>query len=582
MKLITYLQRRHAWINLSTASLIALLQRTPAARMAANVEEFVAVSPVGSLLKAAAAAAAALGAVDTMAGATTLASSITPNPSGSLPSLNATVGVTIQPVAFTITNALNVGSWTITGNIPPGMKIVAQENSAIFVTSAGNLDATSQGAMDPWTGMTTPGNATTTPVLEGDPTTAGTYTFDLQGFAFGGEQGGGGKAGFTGTGVSAMFPYTVIVSTANTVSAPVFTTQPISVSVTGGTVALDAVASNSPTYQWWLNGTTMVPNATDPVLLLANASASVGTYTCVATNSAGTVTSNQATVSTTSTTNVGRLTNISCRAQAGTGGSVIIAGFIVGGAGTSGNQSVLVRVSGPALSAFGLTGVIPDPELTLTNVGVTPNVLVTTNTGWGGNAAIQSAASLVGAFTWNASSADSAVVEALPGGNYTAEISGASNDTGIALVEVYDATPTGTYTLATPRLTNLSARVGVGTGGSVVFCGFVIGGSTAKTLLIRATGPTLTNFGLTGVLPDPQLTLTNVAVTPNKVVTANTVWQGISEIKTEANTVGAFGWSLASNDSAILITLPPGNYTAGVQGANGDTGIALIEVYEVE
>jgi len=170
----------------------------------------------------------------------------------------------------------------------------------------------------------------------------------------------------------------------------------------------------------------------------------------------------------------------------------------------------------------------------------------------------------------------------LPGGNYTAEILGASNDTGVALVEVYDATPTGTYTLATPRLTNLSARVGVGTGGSVVFCGFVIGGSTAKTLLIRATGPTLTNFGLTGVLPDPQLTLTNVAVTPNKVVTANTVWQGISEIKTEANTVGAFGSSLASNDSAILITLPPGNYTAGVQGANGDTGIALIEVYEVE
>jgi hypothetical protein len=586
MKLIAYLQRRYAWINLSGVSLIALLQRSPAARVAADVEEFVMVSPIGTLLKAAAAGVAALGAVDSMAGATTLASSITPNPTGTLPTLDATVNVAITPVAFTITNTINVGSWTITGNIPPGMKIVAQENTAISLTSAGNLDATTAGSTDPWSGMTTGANATTTPILEGTPTTAGTYTFDLQGFALGGEKGGSGQAGFTGTGISATFPYTVVVSSANMVTAPSFTTQPVSVSVTGGTVALNAVATSAATYQWWLNGTTMVAGATDPVLLLMDAAASAGSYTCVAANSAGSTTSSAAVVSITSTTNPGRLTNISCRAQVGTGGNVMIAGFVVGGGGTSGSQSVLVRGTGPTLGVapFNIPGVLGDPELTLTNVSVSPSSVVTTNTGWGGNAAIKTAAASVGAFSWSSTSVDSAVFESLPAANYTAEIAGSSGDTGVALVEVYDATPAGTYTVTMPRLTNLSARVQVGTGANVVFAGFVVGGSSAKTVLIRASGPTLgvAPFNLSGTLPDPQLTLTNVGVTPNAVLTTNTVWSGSAEIKAVASSVGAFSWGLASHDSAILVTLPPGNYTAGVQGASSDTGIALIEVYEVD
>jgi len=148
-------------------------------------------------------------------------------------------------------------------------------------------------------------------------------------------------------------------------------------------------------------------------------------------------------------------------------------------------------------------------------------------------------------------------------------------------VEVYDATPAGTYTPASARLTNLSARVGVGTGANVVFAGFVIGGSTARTVLIRATGPTLATFGLTGVLPDPKLTLTNVGVTPNVVLATNTGWQGDPLIGAAAGSVGAFSWGDTSADSALLVTLPPGNYTAGVAGASGDSGVALVEVYEV-
>ena len=72
-----------------------------------------------------------------------------------------------------------------------------------------------------------------------------------------------------------------------------------------------------------------------------------------------------------------------------------------------------------------------------------------------------------------------------------------------------------------------------------------------------------------------------VGVTPNVVLATNTVWGGDPEVAAIASQVGAFGWSSSSLDSALLVTLPPGNYTAGVAGAGGDTGLSLVEVYEV-
>jgi arabinogalactan endo-1,4-beta-galactosidase len=371
--------------------------------------------------------------------------------------------------------------------------------------------------------------------------------------------------------------------------APSFVNQPASQTIAaGGTVVFTApvAASSAATYQWEFNGSA-IAGATGPTLVISGATpAQAGSYTCVATNSMGTATSAPASLAVADASDASRLANLSCRALVGTGGNVIITGFVIGGSGTAGTEPVLVRGSGPALglAPFSLPGVLADPELTLTNVGATPNTVVATNTGWGGSPAISGAAAALGAFSWGASAtADSAALETLPAGNYTAEIAGASKDTGVALVEVYDATPAGTTTLASPRLINLSARVQVGTGANVVFAGFVIAGSSAKTVLVRCSGPALSlaPFNLPGTLPDPQLTLTNVTASPGTVVTANTGWGGDPQINLVANSVGAFPWSLSGNDSAILITLPPGNYTAGVQGASGDTGVALIEIYEV-
>jgi hypothetical protein len=581
MKLAAYLQRRSGWINVSTAALVALLQRTPVLRIAVAADEFVAASPIGSLIKSAAVVVASLGAIDSMAGATVLATTITPNPSGNLPNFNATVGSPITTVGFTITNSMNIASWKVTGQIPPGLVLKTLEAGGQVLTGPGVLDATTQGTPgDPWTPGTT-GNDTTTPLLEGTPTTAGTYTFNLQGFADPGEMGGSGGT-FVGTGISAIFPFTVVVAS-NVVasSAPVFSTQPISVTVSGGTVALNAAASNSPTYQWMWNGATPVSGATSSTLLINDASSAAGSYTCVATNAAGSVTSSPAVVAVGATSNPGHLSNLSARAQVGTGGNIIFGGFEIGPFGGGGQLPVLVRASGPALAQFSVPGTLPDPQLQLFSAA---DAVLATNNGWAGDAGISAAASSVGAFPWTSTSShDSALVETLATGGYTAQVAGQSGDTGDALVEIYDASPSGSFTTGGTRLTNLSARVDVGTGANILEAGFVIAGNTALTVLIRASGPAISvaPFNVGGTLSDPQLTLQNPA--NGSVYAENISWGGSSEISSTAASVGAFAWSVpGSHDSALVITLPPGNYTAAAAGTNNDTGVAIVEVYEVQ
>jgi probable HAF family extracellular repeat protein len=334
------------------------------------------------------------------------------------------------------------------------------------------------------------------------------------------------------------------------------------------------------TYQWFVNGA-VIPGATDAILVISGAtSANNGTYTCVAIDSSGALVSTPAILNVVSSTNPGRLINLSSRVNVGTGANQLIAGYVVGGQGTAGNEALLIRASGPSLTPFGVTGVLSDPSLQLHG----PSGVIASNSGWGGSTQVASTAALVGAFPWtSASSKDSALVESLPGGAYTAEITGSTGDTGVALAEIYDATPESTYTVATPRLVNLSARAQVGTGGNVLIAGFVIGGTTSKTVLIRASGPALSAFGVSGALPDPLLQLyqSNSGGTSTLLGT-DAGWNGDAQIASTAASVGAFSWGgTGTPDSALLLTLPPGAYTAEISGASGDTGVALIEIYEV-
>jgi hypothetical protein len=395
---------------------------------------------------------------------------------------------------------------------------------------------------------------------------------------------GGSGATFVGTGISAVFPFTVVVAAASVATAaPVFTIQPISVSVAGGTVALNAVASNTPTYQWMRNGSTPVAGATDSTLLLSDAAAAAGSYTCVATNAGGTATSNAATVSVAPTAVPGHLVNLSARAEVGTGGNLIFGGFAIGPLGTSGSLPILIRASGPAIAVapFNVPGTLPDPQLQLFN---SANAVLETNDGWMADPTISATAAAVGAFSWGTTAShDAALDVSEPTGTYTAQIAGESADTGDALLEIYDASPSGSFTSGGTRLTNLSARVNVGTGANVLFAGFVIGGDSALTVLIRASGPAIAAapFDVPGTLPDPQLTLQNPST--GAVYAFNSSWGGDAEISSTAAAVGAFAWDVpTSHDSALLITLPPGSYTAAAAGTSGDTGVAIVEVYEVQ
>jgi hypothetical protein len=165
----------------------------------------------------------------------------------------------------------------------------------------------------------------------------------------------------------------------------------------------------------------------------------------------------------------------------------------------------------------------------------------------------------------------------LNGGAYTVQVAGVGGTTGIAVAEIYDATSADTFHAATPRLVNVSARTEVGTGGDILIMGFNVGGSTPKTLLIRAIGPTLGAFNVNGFLIDPKLDL----FLGSSVVQSNDNWGGGTDIAAAAANVGAFTLNAASRDAVLLVTLPPGTYTAQMSGVGNTTGVGLVEIYDV-
>jgi hypothetical protein len=127
-------------------------------------------------------------------------------------------------------------------------------------------------------------------------------------------------------------------------------------------------------------------------------------------------------------------------------------------------------------------------------------------------------------------------------------------------------------------LRNLSTRGQVGTGTNLLIAGFVVAGNSPKQVLIRAIGPTLSSFGIAGALVDTQLEL----FSGNTRVASNDNWGGDVAIGNASGVAGAFPLAPFAFDSVLLLTLAPGSYTAQVSGVAGRTGIALIELYDVD
>lgn len=345
---------------------------------------------------------------------------------------------------------------------------------------------------------------------------------------------------------------------------PRIVTPPASRTVTPGDTVVFSVAATgaSLTYQWSFAGAP-IAGATGSTLTLSRVTAAqAGSYTVTLNNSPAL--SATATLAVAASANPGRLVNLAIRSTAGASAQTLILGATIGGA-TSGTQSLLLRAIGPSLTVFGVTGVIADPLLTVYR----DTTVLATNDNWSGNAAVVATAAQVGAFALSdTASRDAALVQSgLAPGSYSLQVTPASGTGGIALAEVYDASSTG------PRLVNLSARTQVGTGANLLIAGFAIGGETSKTVLIRAIGPGLAPFGVTGTLADPKLEL----YSGSTLLAVNDNWDASTADTFSA--IGAFNLPAASRDAALLVTLAPGSYTAQVSGIANTTGVALVEVY---
>ena len=242
---------------------------------------------------------------------------------------------------------------------------------------------------------------------------------------------------------------------------------------------------------------------------------------------------------------------------------VLIGGFIVSG---DVPKRVLIRGLGPSLASFGLTDLLEDPTLQLFGEGGQ----IAFNDDWRDLQESEIAATTIPP----EDDREPAIIATLSPAAYTAIINGKNGVTGVGLLEVYDLNPG-----ATSRLANISTRGSVQTQDNVMIGGFILGGSNLQParVVVRAIGPSLTDAGVPNALPDPTLQLVN---NDGQIVGFNDNWQDDSTQAAELQSL-----SLAPGvvqEAAIVVTLPPGPYTAIVAGQAGGTGVGLVEVYDVQ
>jgi plastocyanin len=272
------------------------------------------------------------------------------------------------------------------------------------------------------------------------------------------------------------------------------------------------------------------------------------------------------------------LANISTRSFVQTADNVMIGGFIVQGAQP---KRVIIRAIGPELTQFGVPNALNNPTLELHDgagalIAFNDNWQTTVITGIITHDQVQD---IMNSGRTPGDARESAIVADLPAGNYTAIVRGLSSTTGVALVEVYDLSPGANSFLA-----NISTRSFVQTTDNVMIGGFIVQGTQPKMVIIRAIGPELTQFGVPNALANPTLELHNGS---GALIAFNDNWQTtvIGGIITNDQVQAILNSGRAPGDpreSAIIANLPAGNYTAIVRGVSNTTGVALVEVYDLQ
>lgn len=258
--------------------------------------------------------------------------------------------------------------------------------------------------------------------------------------------------------------------------------------------------------------------------------------------------------------------NISTRLNVLTDDNVLIGGFIITGVDA---KQVALRAIGPSLAAFGVSGVLANPLLSLYD---STGAVIATNDNWMENSSADQTV-LINDGLAPTDPAESAIVRTLEPDAYTAIVSGVGNTTGVALVEAYDIDAA-----AASQLANISTRGFVATNDDVMIGGVIIvGGSDSRnTILMRGLGPSLAALKVTNALQDPNLDLYD---SDGVVIASNDNWMDSPDMQTIIDDGLA---PTEDKESAILAVLAPGAYTAILSGVNGATGVGLVEAYNLQ
>lgn len=254
-----------------------------------------------------------------------------------------------------------------------------------------------------------------------------------------------------------------------------------------------------------------------------------------------------------------QLVNIATRLRVQGGENVLIGGVIV-----TGNEpkKVIIRAIGPSLSEV-FSGALADPVLELYE----GETLLANNDNWKDTQQSEIEATTIPPNDER----ESAIVRTLPPGFYTAVMNGKDATAGIGVIEVYDLDQA-----VSSKLANIATRGLVESGDNVMIGGLIVGGNGSENarVLLRAIGPSLANAGVAGALHDPTLELRD---NNGELVRENDNWQESQQPEIEATAIPPSDPA----ESAIVATLPSGNYTAVVRGKNDSRGVGLVEVYSV-
>jgi subtilisin family serine protease len=265
-----------------------------------------------------------------------------------------------------------------------------------------------------------------------------------------------------------------------------------------------------------------------------------------------------------------KMANLSCRAKVETGGNIAINGFIL-----RGPTKILIRGIGPSLGGS-VSSPLSDPYLEVFDSS-TPPQRIAHNNNWRDS---QEADILATGLQPTNYYESAIVLDNLPAGNYTAQLSGVNGGEGIGSTEVYELSDGTNLANDLNRAVNLSSRVVVRGGEGAPIAGLIIHGDRPRRVLIRALGPSLSAYGIANGLANPQLRLfrsdgTTMALNDNwRYVAGTQLYPAIYRDK-----LTGFA-PLSDLEPLIVATLDPGDYTVQCSGADGGEGVAVIEVYE--